>query len=125
MLCHTSLSALTDSFATNYDGNTPVVVKSADPLTINPSVGWYSIPGITAFDYNGTDNLIVEVRWTGSDSVSYDAHFANRAVNRNLFSGESTATTGTVAAMNVRLKIKITNVAIENSSLGELKAIFK
>ena len=63
-LGHTSLTALTDTFADNFDSGTPVAVATA--LTFNVPAGvpagtpiWLPITG--SFNYNGTDNLIVDI----------------------------------------------------------------
>jgi hypothetical protein len=66
-LCHTPLADLTTDFNGNYGGNTPVWVYHDDAYT-HGGVGnaWDTIDLTTPFEYNGTDNLLVEVVWMGS-----------------------------------------------------------
>src|SRR4030042_5891688 len=64
MLCHTSLDELTDSFTANYDGNTPEVVCTADPLSITcQTADWVAMPHFSDFAYDGEDNLLIEYQW--------------------------------------------------------------
>jgi hypothetical protein len=63
-LGHTSLSALTNTFANNFYG-TPVVAANARTITIPAGIPdgdyvWIPLPD-GAFNYNGTDNLVVEI----------------------------------------------------------------
>lgn len=63
-LGHTTLSALTDTFANNFDSGSPVTVASTLSFTIPAGVpqGEYIwIPISDVFTYNGTDNLIVDI----------------------------------------------------------------
>jgi hypothetical protein len=69
-LCHTTLSALTDTFANNYAGNTPVTVYSRNPATIGAvsANSWFGFPFDTPFDYDGQRNLVVEVWWVNDNN---------------------------------------------------------
>jgi hypothetical protein len=107
-LCHTSLSELGTNFESNYDGNTAIIVATGAPLTIpNTSDFWYSVPDMTSFSYNGTDNLIIETRWSSSNGVSYDCYCAHGSVNRNVSTGEYNGTVGVVADYIIRKKITV------------------
>lgn len=71
-LAHTSLTTLTNTFASNFNG-TPVTV--ARDLAFNVPAGipagspiWIPLTG--SFDYNGTDNLIVDIEVTGGFAPS-------------------------------------------------------
>ncbi len=107
-LCHTSLSELGSNFETNYDGNTAIIVATGSPLTIPNTAGvWYSVPNMASFDYNGTDNLIVETRWSSSNSVSYECYCGHGSVNRNVSSGEYSGTEGYASDHIVRKKFTV------------------
>ena len=58
--CHTSKNSLSNTFADNYDGNTPVLVYSSADVTLGWSEGaWGTIDFGTLFDYNGSDNVLI------------------------------------------------------------------
>jgi len=68
-MCHTPLTDLTETFNDNYGGNTPVWVYHNDALFRGGAAGmWDTVELTTPFEYNGTDNLLVEVTWIGSAS---------------------------------------------------------
>ena len=124
-MCHTSLTELTNNFADNYDGNTPVVVRPVGMVSF-PDQGdyWYGIPGFTSFDYNGTDNLIIELHFNGTSGASYHTWYGEET-NRNLLGTSYNATTGSLGTILLRTKIWITYGIIESASLGKVKAVFK
>ena len=64
-LGHTSLSALTTTFAANFNSGTPVTVANAQTFTIpagvpNGDYVWFPLPD-GAFNYDGIHNLVVEI----------------------------------------------------------------
>jgi len=75
--CHTTVTELDSAFEENYAGNTPEAAMTRDTLYLRG----FDRP----FDYNGTDNLILEFRWQGdNDSSVYDLGWytsGNRAVD--------------------------------------------
>ena len=67
--CHTSRTTLSTTFDTNYDGNTPTLMLDQPALTFNWTAGaWNEIPLSNTFAYNGTNNLLIEIRWNSSGS---------------------------------------------------------
>jgi len=67
---HTSLSELTDSFASNYV-DTPFLVMHRDTLDFQCMYNqWTALTFDSVFKYNGTDNLIFEIQWNGSNAGS-------------------------------------------------------
>jgi hypothetical protein len=68
-LCHTSRAELTPPYNANFEGRTPTVVYSANPVTVKmPVRKWFGFDLDPTFHYNGTNNLIVEVWWEGDDN---------------------------------------------------------
>jgi hypothetical protein len=66
LLCYTSRDELTVTYDDNYDGNTPEEVFFDPAMSLSWTFGqWHGFPLSSPFDYNGTDNLIVEFRWQG------------------------------------------------------------
>ncbi len=124
-LCHTPLSELTENFNDNYSGNTPELVAQADPLNITCDDGWWSVPGFSSFEYNGTDNLIIEIRWQDDNEVSVYMWCFDSGADRFLLAKGYEAGTGSVATKMNRFKLTIENSVIETASLGKIKTIYK
>lgn len=68
-MCHTAVSVLTATFADNYGGNTPVTVLPTTPSFVAGSAGngnYEAYALATPFDYNNSNNLLVEITWNGT-----------------------------------------------------------
>lgn len=61
-LTHTAVTNLSTTFADNYGGNQPTQIFSQSAFPID-GANWRQIIFDTPFDYNGTDNLLIEIRW--------------------------------------------------------------
>jgi len=74
-MCRTNVTALTGTFNDNYGGQTPVWVFHQDSGFVRGGsfYSWDAVNLQTPFDYNGTDNLLVEITWIGSAS-GYCSH---------------------------------------------------
>jgi len=72
-LGHTSLAALTDTFANNFNSGSPVSAATAATFNVPAGVPagtpiWLPLTGV--FDYNGTDNLIVDIEVTTASTAT-------------------------------------------------------
>lgn len=85
-LSHTAVTALTTTFATGVEDGHGSQVSAIDDATVTITAGadgaWFEIPLNTTFNYNGVDNLLVEIErttaCTGSNAwVKYDFSTAN------------------------------------------------
>lgn len=66
-LCHTTRTTLSTTFSANYSGNTPVQVLSRSSLVLSWAENqWRQIAFDNSFNYNGTDNLLIEIQWDSS-----------------------------------------------------------
>lgn len=93
--CHTSRSSLSTTFSDNYSGNTPVLVFSRASLVMNWSENaWNQLAFDTSFNYNGTDNLIIEIRWDSSPSGGLITGSTYPVSGKALLGGSVGATTG-------------------------------
>jgi len=127
-LCHTNLSTLTDTFANNYGGNTPVQVLSANPFTINTTAAnqWFGMNFDNSFNYNNNDNLLIEIRWRNTASTPAVANKCwDTGQSRFLEAEIYEATTGTLDNRVNYLRISHSNVGVEPASLGRVKATFE
>jgi hypothetical protein len=125
-LCHTTLDELTATFDDNYAGNTPEVIATHNPLTINSTGGWWPIPDTTVFAYNGTDNLIIELIWVGNNGKSvYSYAMDTGATCRIVRATDYQSPTGAQWYRLHRFKLTLGASAIEASSLGRIKTLFQ
>jgi hypothetical protein len=114
LACHTSLSELTDTYETNYDGNVPDTVTSTGVLEL----GWVNNQwGGLAFDkqfrYNGIDNLLLEFRWNGDDGRAvYTKGWYPPGGNRTLDGYSLTSPTGTLRPYCVCLRLHYEPVGV-------------
>jgi hypothetical protein len=68
-LCHTTRTEAAPPFNSNYEGRTPTLVFSADPITVNMRIReWFGFDCQPAFSYDGQKNLVVEVWWEGDEN---------------------------------------------------------
>jgi hypothetical protein len=124
LLCHTSASTLVETFATNYGGNTPVEVYNGT-MTLNGS-DWLDL-GITpnAFNYNNSDNLLMEVVWNG-DSGSDVYCYRSTGTARRAYSYTYNASSGSVYDQSQYIRLHIgTMTGVAPTSLGRVRAIFQ
>jgi hypothetical protein len=93
--CHTAVAELDSVYEANYGGNTPLAALSVDTLYLSWRNGdWQGLGFDSPFDYNGTDNLILEFRWQGdNDSSVYNLGWYT-AGNRAVGAKSSTAERG-------------------------------
>jgi len=129
-LCHTNLSALTSTFATNYGGNTPVLVWSGTyviPSGLSQN-DWVIQVQPTNFTYNNVDNLLMEVTWEGFGGGAAADYFwrSNASQPGRVYATSATATTGTLyAGQGEVARVTINYTAVQPSSLGRIKTLFK
>jgi hypothetical protein len=94
-LTHTAASDLSTTFTNNYGGNQPTVVFSRSSYALNSSpAGWKAMTFDQKFAYNGTDNLLVEIRWTAGAGVMQTSRTSESGWKRTLLGTSVTASTG-------------------------------
>jgi len=125
LLCHTTKTMLEATFANNYTGNTPVEVFSGtQTLTGSEWLDIHVTPD--TFDYNNSDNLLLDIVWDGDNGRDVFCYRAGGA-SRRCYSYTSTATAGTVYTMEaqyIRLTLG-TMPAVAPTSLGRVKTLFR
>lgn len=92
-----SNSELTDTYADNYlPGTRTLVYATASQIMSAQPDGWMTILLDTPFEYNGTDNLIVELEWSGGANMFY-TYMWETGANRGLMNKSSLGSpTGTL-----------------------------
>jgi hypothetical protein len=117
-LGHTSLTGLTTNFANNFNSGAPVTVANARTVTIPAGIPdgdyvWVPLPD-GAFNYNGTDNLVVEIE---SSAITGSTEWINDAisgVNTRLDAlGGIGATTGTLGTAQYFIKFRFAGGPID------------
>ncbi|UCH78101.1 MAG: hypothetical protein JSU81_10320 [Candidatus Coatesbacteria bacterium] len=133
-LCHTPRTKLTTPFASNYSGNTPLTVYSANPVTIvAPANTWFGFDCNPSFEYNGRDNLLVETWWDGGNDGGPNCWMANvsgsdRACVASRVNGvpqNGYPNGGKVEGYNFNMRITLTPNAVAPTSLGRLRALYR
>ena len=130
--CHTSKTALTDTYANNYDGKTPVQVFYRESYRIAATpYQWFGIPFDAPFAYNGTDNLLFEVWWEG-DNDGYAYTYWARSTGRYVYSYIKGSTPyngypdkGLVTDYLHNMRITISPNAVAPTSLGRVKSLHR
>ncbi len=131
-LCHTTATALTSTFADNYTGNTPALVYSRSQEYLNPPANnWFGFTFDKPFEYDGRQNIIVEVTWVGAGYAAAATwwgsgakqHCYSYVLNGNPVFGYPTA--GLVDDHLHYMRITLTPDAVGSSSLGRVKGVFR
>jgi hypothetical protein len=125
--CHTSVSELTSNLKTNYGGNTPVLVHSANPLLLTGrSDEWFGFDLTTTFPYNNKDNLIIEPRWdNGKVETACDTWGWSTGKNWGWISKEYNGESGQLFAIICRFRLTFDDQAVAPTSLGRVRALYR
>jgi hypothetical protein len=115
---------LTDSFEDNYlpGSRTMVYATSSQTMTAQPD-GWMSITLETPFEYNGTDNLIVEIEWFGGANMFY-TYMWDTGSNRGLMNkSDASSPTGTLYTKMSELMFTPAS-SLEQHTFAAIKALW-
>jgi hypothetical protein len=130
LLCHTTVSTITSTFASNYGGQTPRLVFSGTKVVPRASGGtwWAVLSGSSLFAYNNTNNLLYEVSWTGNTGATganYITHTRSGQTGR-VFAPNATASSGSITAgYGTLARITIGASGVAPTSLGRVKAMYE
>ncbi len=125
--CYTSVSELTSDLKTNYGGNTPVLVHSANPLLLTGRPDeWFGFDLTTTFAYNNKDNLIIEPRWdNNSVETACDAWGWSTGKNWGWISKEYNGESGQLFQIICRFRLTFDDQAVAPTSLGRVRALYR
>jgi len=116
-LGHTSLSALTSTFADNFNVGNPITVANAVSFSVPANVKdgeyvWLPLPD-GLFNYNGTDNLLVEITDTApSASVLWIVDDLPGSARR-LVGASGASTTGSVDDLRYHVKFRFSGGSMD------------
>ena len=98
-----------------------------NPITVNGRKDeWFGVSCTTPFDYNNSDNLIVEVRWRNQSlTTKIEVWGYVAASSRLLIHKEYNATEGQLSTKADRLRITFAGAAVAPTSLGRIKTLLR
>lgn len=124
-------------FVDNYDGNTPVTILEADPYPFDGggTESWFGFDFSPTFEYNGTENLIIELWWHGHDGLGGVNTYFRTSGNpgRTTYGTMANGTpfhgypdSGREAPYLYYYRVTVNEAgAVSNASLGGIKAAFR
>lgn len=123
---HTTRTGLGTDYEANYAGNQPVICYRGDFVTTNVTpYTWYGWDLTTPFEYNGRDNVIVDVEWMrrtgGPAMVTYGAYRAAGCVYAVGVTPYEPAVYDYVHYMRATINV----VGVSPSSLGRVRALYR
>ncbi|MGD8718646.1 MAG: hypothetical protein PVH29_07475 [Candidatus Zixiibacteriota bacterium] len=112
-------------YANNYS-DTPVQVLNETSVTVAGSSGqWWDL-GITpnTFNYNNTDNLVMEIRWSGG-GTSCPCYRAS-GTNKRIWAFDDEATTAVYRYAQLQyIRLTVANTTgVAPTSLGRIKSLY-
>jgi len=102
-------------------------VAAADPYGVNVKLDdWFGFNLSPNFDYDKLKNLIVEIRWQNeSTGAKCNTWAYDTAVGRMLKTREYNGSSGTLVPTVNRFRVTYDNPAVEPSSLGRVRALYR
>jgi hypothetical protein len=125
-MSHTGVEEMAPDFETNYGGFEPAVVYS-DPrqLIAAEPYRWMGFDLDQPFEYNGTDNLIIEVYWKGRDGGPSAVTYWGEKPGRICMYAGPVECDPAVFNFQHNMRATVTPTAVSPTSLGRVKAIFE
>lgn len=129
LLCHTTVNTITAGFKANYGGKSPVEVFSGKfvvPAGLK-ELDWFMVVAPKSFQFNNTNNLLMEVVWTGASGAKESRFWiADTDQPGRVRAFSATAVKGTVLPNQGQVaRITIGSPAVEPTSLGRVRALFR
>jgi len=127
LLCHTTLSAITNTYATNYGGNTPVTIFHGVISIRSGGAGeWFTVVGgISNFTYNNVNNLLIEVSWASGTSGSNFMNYTSSGQPGRLYAQSKSPATGSIGSGYGHIgRITIEPTGVSPTSLGRIKSLY-
>ena len=120
---HGARDELGTTFDDNYISGTKTLVYTTPSITISAAAEeWATIELDTPFDYNGTDNLIMEIQWSGGSGTFYTYKWET-GTDRCVKASNPGLPTGAVSTQMCQFRIELP-LALQNSTFGSIKGMF-
>ena len=120
---HGASDELGTNFEDNYIAGTRTLVYSATSQTLFAQAEeWVTIDLDTPFDYNGIDNLIVEINWSGGSGTFYTYKWQT-GTNRCLTGANPGSTTGSLSTQIGQIRLDLP-LALESTTFAAIKRAF-
>jgi len=115
---------LTNTFEDNYiaGSRTLVYATSSQTMSAQPDE-WMTIPLETPFEYNGTDNLIVEIQWFGGSNMFYTYMWETGSSRGLMNKNDASSRTGTLYTRMSELMFTPAS-SLEQYTFGAIKALW-
>ena len=118
---HSASGELGTRFDDNYIPGSKVLVLSEGVQTVSAgSDGWITLELETPFEYNGTDNLVIEVHWSSGSGSVYTYKWET-GQNRSLTGAHPTSPDGSLDSQTSQIRIDMP-LALEQMTFGRIKA---
>lgn len=119
-----SSDELTNNFEDNYlpGSRTLVYATSSQTMTAQPDA-WMTISLDAPFEYNGTDNLIVEIMWAGGSNMFYTYMWETGATRGLMNKSDIGSPTGTLYSSMSELMF-IPASSLEQHTFASIKALW-
>lgn len=123
---HTTLDSLTLNFNDNFTSDKTLCVYNVDVNMSGSAGDWKNINlSYNTFDYNGTDNLIIDVKWTGCGSADAYTWAYDTPGYYQVVWGDNDSTGQYLYEYGGRIMIEYNPSAIQSTSLGSIKSLFE
>lgn len=117
-------SELTDTFEANYAPGTKTMVYSTPVQTMSAAAdGWMMITLDTPYEYDGTENLIVELQWAGGANMFYTYMWDTGASRGLMNKTDISNPTGTLSNLMSELMFEPA-YALEANTFAAIKALW-
>jgi hypothetical protein len=122
-LGHGANDELGTVFDDNYIEGTKTLVYSAPSQTVHAEAeGWFDLSLDTPFEYNGTDNLIMEIQWAGGSGTFYTYKWAT-GTSRCLTAANPSLPSGTLSTSMCQFGIDAV-LSLRPVTFGAIKSFF-
>ncbi len=130
LMGHTGLSSLTETYDDNWSTSGTTVLPPSTVIFTDVVIGdWFTIELDTPFQYDGSQNLLIEIVWSGPTPVPFGQGSLyswswNAGENRSVSGTSTTSPTGFASTIVQMLRIDYDPLALDQTTFAGIKASF-